>query len=224
LQYALTALAGLVPAFAVLFWNEHERRHHDEELARLRSDVGAIQAVQASSVPPEIPAATFRALPVAPAPPPVVAPAIPPVATAVAAKSARPGANLADAESGVEKQPALGVQEMRDNLESAFVADHGSTRLDGRSKDEAMQKLRANLPSGSSLRSFECHETLCRIETRHLDRESHVEFVRAAFMNPDTYLWNGGFYSFREDDNATGDGPMEFVTYLAQPNQSLPLQ
>jgi hypothetical protein len=63
---------------------------------------------------------------------------------------------------------------------------------------------------------------MCRIETGHVDLESHAAFVRAAFMNPETHLWKAGFYSVREEDAANPGGPLAFVTYVAQPNQDLP--
>jgi hypothetical protein len=41
-----------------------------------------------------------------------------------------------------------------------------------------MRKLQSLLTTGSGLRSFECHATICRIETTHASRAEYEAFAR----------------------------------------------
>jgi hypothetical protein len=207
-HYALTALWGLLPALVVLCVNDREReRNNKEQLVQMRSLVAEAEAAETSHQAREAPVITRGDC----LPEPVHA--TPP----------RRDGDEVDAKPASDRPVQFTEAQIRDNLDIAFIADHGSPRWVGAMKDDATQKLRMALPPGSALRSFECHETICRIETQHADLDTHTTFVRAAFMNQDTQLWNGGFYSVREEDNASADGPLAFVTYLAQPDQNLPV-
>ena len=86
---------------------------------------------------------------------------------------------------------------------------------------KASSRVTAVLAPTSGLRSVDCRTSLCRIETTHADFESYRQFVQNAVLNPDTQVWNAGFFSSPPSTNERG----ELVTtlYIAREGESLPL-
>jgi hypothetical protein len=115
--------------------------------------------------------------------------------------------------------PAMRIARIHEQYEAAFVSDHGDAQWETGAKRLAMEKLPSLLPEGSTVRSFECRATMCRLETHHRDHESYWGFIKAAFMDQTGQLWNGATYSTPLKDNPD-DGLM--VTYIAREGQPLP--
>jgi hypothetical protein len=86
-------------------------------------------------------------------------------------------------------------------------------------KEIAEAKLPTLLPTGSSVTSFECRSSICRLETAHKDHADYVKFAHAAFMSPTVQLWNAATYTTPLNDDPA-DGAM--VTYLSREGQALP--
>jgi hypothetical protein len=205
------ALLGLLPAAAIFWWVDVTHRQQEKELAALRS---ALKSLSATESPRDARQAVSA----------WQAPYFAPASTgSPATTAARQSGETRDDPGGIDSGAPADREggEIRDRLEEAFVMDHGASEWVGASKQEALQKLTHALPQGSRLRSFECHERVCRIESSHQNQASYRQFVGTAFMAPTTQLWNGGFYSAIETSR---DGEIMSVTYLAQAGQNLPFQ
>lgn len=61
---------------------------------------------------------------------------------------------------------------------------------------------------------------MCRIETMHEDAEHYRQFVESAFSNPETKLWNAGFFTSSVTDPQSGR--LVVVSYLAHEGEGLP--
>jgi len=118
----------------------------------------------------------------------------------------------------VAEDPDLVLADTHAQYEVTFSSEPADPEWAAREKVLTEEKLRALLPKGSTLRSFECRTTLCRLETSHSDRESYVEFARAAFMSPEG-LSTSGAYSLPE--NGDPDAKM-MVSYLAPAGKDFP--
>jgi hypothetical protein len=123
----------------------------------------------------------------------------------------------AGARSAIEQQQA--DARVHQDYEVAFATDHGDVAWETRAKRMLNEKLPGVLPEGSSLRSFECHAMICRLEMHHADRERYWQFVRSAFVDPSSRLWNAEAYTVPLNDDP-GDGLS--VTYIARENEALP--
>lgn len=119
--------------------------------------------------------------------------------------------------------PARTPAEMRSELQSAFDQDslHGawtSTR-----QRAAVEALTAALPGGSSLRSLECRESMCSLETEHPDGPHFQSFWHSAFGTAHHVSIDGPSSTIRVNDGASRDEPGTWVTYVAIDGHALPL-
>jgi hypothetical protein len=125
-------------------------------------------------------------------------------------------------EEPIAAQPPLDIHETRNTLQTAFEADQPRPMSwGGMSLREGQARLQAVLPEGSLVRSFECHETICRIESMHPDDEHYRQFARAAFMDTTTQIWNAPVFLTQLNEGAGKDEPLAMVAYIAQPGQQL---
>ncbi len=177
-------------------------RGRDRELQDLRRQVGALAS--ALSREPQQPSPGLTLQVVNP-----VAPSAPPTPTASAA---RPEAGVTPSESEAKAQRV-------NNMESFFVSDPPATDWGGRVEADARRKLQAALPAGSSLQSFDCHETMCRIETSHDSRDDFQKYVRSAFLTRESAVWNAHFYVALDDESS--EHPTA-VAFIAREGQTFP--
>lgn len=174
-----------------------DQRRHESEIAEMRRELGASSAPRAETARSEAPR---------PAPEPVA--------------SIRVGEAPAPAPA-VEAQPKppMEAAEVRDHLEVTFTQQ----RADGQSDDArrtAEARLTAVLPATAKLQSLECRTSMCRIETVHQSAESYQQFVKGAFLDPKTKIWNAGFFSTQLIDPV--DGKLVIISYLARDGEELP--
>lgn len=111
---------------------------------------------------------------------------------------------------------------MRDAYEIMFENDHADTSWTGAEIRSATERLTAALPEGSGLRSFDCRESMCRIETIHPDVSHYHAFVRSAFIEPETKIWNAGTSSSLLSGEPAEGGSLVTVSYLARDGHDLP--
>jgi hypothetical protein len=196
--------AGVVAVVAVV-----NRREQDKAIAKLRHDLERVNAALASDTP-------------APVPPPIYVNTMPVPARAPAAAAIhdeRPTPPQKTREEAQAESLAL-QREQRDQLEVNFARGHSDPGLTPRASNEARQKLTAVLPTGSELRSFECHETMCRVESSHANPMEAQAFMKAAFLDPETQIWNSGGFSAPLDDVPGSDGKVETVTFIGRAGQT----
>jgi hypothetical protein len=109
-------------------------------------------------------------------------------------------------------------REAQQRLEARFLHAAADPEWAARAKTIVGQKLPSLLPEGSTIRSFECRASMCRLETAHKDHGQYMKFIRAAFLTPEDQLWNAPTYSTPLNGNPA-DGLM--VTYIAREGGSL---
>lgn len=191
-------LLWAVPFVGLLALQLADQRRHESELAELRSELGAPRPP-----PPRIDVGARREVRSAPAATPPT-----PVTGAPAAEPAAP-----------PKPPPMEVGEVRDRLEGTFAKQRPDAQSD-EARRTAETRLAAILPATSKLQSLECRTSMCRIETVHEDPESYQQFVKGAFLDPETKLWNAGFFSTPLTNPV--DGKLVIVSYLARDGEELP--
>jgi hypothetical protein len=205
-----TGLA-IVAGASVLALFVAERRRHDHQLAELRKEMAAVSAAVADERQQAAnDQASLHVL--GPHPPPAVA--APPPQREARAEPREPAA------SESAKPPPMEPTELRDHYQYVFSEDSADPEWRGGVRRAAVDKVNAALPRGSSLRSFECRSSMCRVETSHVDRRHYGDFLRAAFMNPSTSVWNAGGFSLPVEDGPSGE--LVAVTYIAHEGQQLP--
>jgi hypothetical protein len=121
-----------------------------------------------------------------------------------------PGLEGASAGGPKPKEPAV----VRKQLEEAFAADRSGSGDADALRSTAETKLRALLPSGSSLTSLECGASMCRIGSQHESIAAYSEFLEKALMGPSPRLWNGAFISVPAAEAA--NGKFSYVAFVAR--------
>lgn len=116
----------------------------------------------------------------------------------------------------------LTMREMMDRLGRVFTADAIDEHWTADDQSAAEAKLRTMLPEGSTLRSFACRVSMCRIETTHQGARQYKSFTRTALMDPKKQLWNGGGLSMIVNKGAEGGEPLVALAFLARSGKELP--
>jgi hypothetical protein len=174
------------------------------------------------------------------APPPAVSlepDARPPPATAgptpiAITRSARPAppvlvdqertgsAGAQSAEAPARPGSAVTAEEVRDHIEASFVA---APRVASKDVAPSLESgLRALLPAGSSIRSFECRGSLCRVETVHRGLDEVREFAQRAFQDSPR-ISNGPAFASLLEEPVPGR-PVVAVAYVGREGTALPSQ
>ena len=117
------------------------------------------------------------------------------------------------------KNREIGTAELRERYEATFARDKQDTEWALRAKNILEAKLPSLLPAGSSVRSFECRASICRLETAHQNLDSYTQFIHVAFLGSSRQLWNSATYSTPLNGDPK-DGLL--VTYISREGQPLP--
>jgi hypothetical protein len=192
----------MVPFVGLLALHFLSQRRYQSELAELRRELGA------PSTPMSAPRAQTEGRPEAARP--VPAPAAPKQVVE----------DPASAAIAPPKAPPVDMTEMREQLEESFTKQRTDARWTDEARRTAETRLSVILPETSKLQALECRTSMCRIETVHQGLESYRQFVQDAFMNPETKLWNGGFFLIQLADPV--DGKLVTIAYLARDGAKLP--
>jgi hypothetical protein len=107
----------------------------------------------------------------------------------------------------------------RRNYEAVFARETTDIGWAKAAEKMARAKLPKLLPNGSTIRSVECHSTLCRLETAHRNKENYFLFGQNAFMSEEGRLWNAATFSSPLDDRLS-DPVM--ISYIAREGHELP--
>lgn len=177
---------------------EREIDRLERQVAALSSQVGAARSAPASGGSPS-PRVTVLPSPLAA----VAAPAS--VRQDPTAPSARP--------------PITGAS-LREAYQGFFDGDQGDPSWTAPDEQRTELRLKEALPAGSALRSFDCRATMCRTETSHQDMPHYQAFVRAAFIDQETKVWNAG--SSSSIISVAQDGSLVSVTFLGREGRDLP--
>jgi hypothetical protein len=95
--------------------------------------------------------------------------------------------------------------------------DRGALRIER----VAANAVRAVLPEGSQLRTVECRESMCRIETSHQDDKSVGEFFRKLVSAEQSELSDRTYSQLINDHPGSGE-PLVCVSYVARNGRELP--
>jgi len=132
--------------------------------------------------------------------------------TGVAAHSpARPNAGVTHLHG-----EALETSRFREYLEAAFIRDTPDPAWMARLQPIAFTKVMNALPEGSTLRSVECRQSICRVETSHPDRQQYMQFMPKP-LNSWTLLVARGASLCTEFDGAPQTaGALVMVSYIGR--------
>ena len=141
---------------------------------------------------------------------------VPVAASASAASHETPAASATE-----PPRPPKPQTELRQELEFAFQQDRGDPRWSAADKRTALDKLTASLPEGSSIRSVECHETMCRVDSLHADMQAYRAYAHSTFIDSKDPAFAGGGIVMRIP-SPDGQGPIQMVSYVSR-NGPLPV-
>jgi hypothetical protein len=124
--------------------------------------------------------------------------------------------------SQVRAQKELTAVEMRDRYEQAFAEQKADAAWANTAERVAGDRLKVTVPEGSTVRAIKCRESMCRIETSHIDASTSEKFIWSSFMTPSTSVWNAPVFSTLLEP-AADNKPLLLVSYLARQGRSLPV-
>ena len=113
-------------------------------------------------------------------------------------------------------EPAM----IRQRLDDYFARERPDPGWAYDAQRTAEARIVGAIPKTSEVRSIECRASMCRIETAHQDLDQYQQFVHRALMDPETKLWNGGFFATLLGEPA--EGRVTTVAYLARDGEALP--
>jgi hypothetical protein len=135
------------------------------------------------------------------------------------ARRERPSADASAAEPA--RPRSWTSQDLLDHYDVAFATENVDSEWAVRARRIAEERLKADLPTGSSVRSIDCRTSMCRIESSHADRGSYAQFARQSFQDPATSIWNcGSFSTIVNDDSQPGSAVM-VVSYVSRDGTNL---
>jgi hypothetical protein len=113
--------------------------------------------------------------------------------------------------------------EIRDHLETSFATEQVDASWARTAERTAESRIKNVLTQGTSLRSVECHSSMCRIETGHQNVDDFQSFVSQAFVKPESRMWNAPMFLTPLDEKAAEHGgPLVIVAYVAREGRELP--
>jgi hypothetical protein len=201
----LVGMAFVVAAFTKVTL---DKRRQDRDLAELRRQVADLSTAGADADQHGRPIYQF-----------ITAPHSQKAEDPSAVRPPTQRADAAIAKTSPEEEATRKMIAMHERFEDLFGRDHQDAEWAHRAQAIIDQKLSALLPEGSRLRSFECHASMCRLETSHKSRDSYWDFIERAMNNSSTRLWNAETYSTPLNDDLS-DGLL--VSYIAREDLSFP--
>lgn len=136
-----------------------------------------------------------------------------------------PGPARAEAEESTavatpSVQHELTAEGMHEQLEVAFQRDAIDPAWASTSQQLAQVRLARVLPPTSTIKTIDCHGSMCRIETWHPGRDAYQEYFNKAFVDRSTMLWNGAVHNTLTAEGS-GDA-VSVVSFLSRENGELP--
>jgi hypothetical protein len=191
-------------AFAKL--HEELEAIHGEALAAAADRGGAGVRPEDARLPPRMVQGAAEAMPQPPQPQP----------------QAKRERLSADASAAEPAQPRSWTsQDLLDHYDVAFATENVDSEWAARARGIAEERLNADLPPGSSVRSIDCRTSMCRIESSHADRDSYTQFARQSFQDPGTSIWNCGSFSTIVNDDSQPGSPIMVVSYVSRDGTNL---
>ncbi len=115
-------------------------------------------------------------------------------------------------------EPPLEPEEIEADFARAAAATSGTQAA----KNLAAAATKV-LPEGSAIRSIECREAICRVETTHRGLGNYHKFLSAAFTNAETQIWTGPLRHQSVSEPAdVQHGDFVAVSFLGQEGSELP--
>lgn len=200
-------LLALTLTGGVVIYDLADQHRHEAQLGQVRADLSSLSTAVAQT---QRSASQERAH-AAHAPVVVAAPSI------EAPLPKRAPSDPTPSGSADEHRPD--PAEVRVKIDAAFTREGVDPMWATQAQAMAQTRLAATLPETSTLRTIECHSSMCRFETIHEDADHVHQFVQRAFMNAETQIWNGGFFSTAVPEDGTDK--LVIVSYLARDEEEL---
>jgi len=109
---------------------------------------------------------------------------------------------------------------IRERLDDQFARERPDPAWAPDAQRTAEARIVGAISKTSEVRSIECRASMCRIETAHQDLDHYQQYVHRAFMDPETHLWNGGFFATLLGEPT--ESRVTTVAYLARDGEALP--
>ena len=137
------------------------------------------------------------------------------------ATSESPDERQVNQRSAMDEAPQVEAEEHAIRLESAFEGEKPDAHWTAAVSVLFSNRVLPHLGAGSKMLSIECRKSMCRLMSAHADPESYQSFVRTAFRDQTTQLWNGSGFAMATPDRDP-DGRRIAVAYLAREGDALP--
>jgi hypothetical protein len=202
-------IAGLtvatVAVIAAVLWQSHNQ---DVANARLSKRIASLESGLAQPRDVVSPSVQYVLEPG----PAAMAPAAP-VTSATVAQNA--GASAA------APRPAPSAEEAMMVCERSFYGENTDAAWAPRARSDLDSDLRPLLSGHSSVNSFDCHSSMCRLEAVYPSSQDYRQFGRG-LRSPDR-AWSGG-YIFSTVEETLASGAVRAVTYFGRGGTQPPFQ
>lgn len=128
----------------------------------------------------------------------------------------------ASAASAGPKPEAASTDEVSARAEASFRQETVDRGWATGAEQRISTQVGAVLGDPAALRSLECRDSLCRMETVHASDVDYRTFTQRALIGGTERIWDGGFFITKEGD--APDGKVMAVAYLVREGRDLPVQ
>ena len=115
-------------------------------------------------------------------------------------------ANTADtdeAKSDGKNAPELLPEQVQASIEKKYAQQSETTRRDPGTEETLRKSITTQLPEGSKLLNVECHETICRLEIEHAERNRVPDIMHDLTLGLKA-VWQGPTFNIEVSTNAEG--------------------
>lgn len=144
-----------------------------------------------------------------------------PVPSGPKAERAQEASSATPEEGSAAPPAAMEPDEVRLRLSSRFQEERPDKGWTANAEALVRARLLPHLPAGSKLISMECRASMCEFVSAHSGPDSYNQFLRTAFQDSATRLWDGAGFATPTSEHDR-DGNVITVAYLAREGHALP--
>jgi hypothetical protein len=126
----------------------------------------------------------------------------------------------AQSEASATPGGAPSAAEVAMRMQAAFSSEGPDRDWSEKTQQATQEKISAMMPNGSAVRSVDCRASLCRVEMSHEGVDDYRQFVRGAYLSPESGVWSGPTFTTVLERPAGGG--LVAVSFLAREGESLP--
>jgi hypothetical protein len=131
---------------------------------------------------------------------------------------AKPAVESASSPPVAKLEPGYDGRDAMALLKDAYLHEKKDSAWSDKAVQQINQAYATHLPEGATLRSVECRTSICRMELRYKDEESHHQFVKQTLFAREG-MWNGPISAIITDRN---EGDVGGLVYFGRQGHSFP--